>query len=200
MLTQEMTGTNKLAQRIIDDARADAGKLSEESANNVAAILEQRQKTLAERAAEYAAKREAAVNSVLDGCRTRAALDGRKSMLAKKRVVIDDVFAKAYRALLALPADQRGSICKNMLLREAEGGETVVCARADRDSIAAAIASISDRKLTLSETDADIEGGFLLINQGYEKDCSFSSLFRELRDAEETAVASLLFSTEGGQC
>ena len=199
MSTQEMTGTNKLAQRILDDARADAGKTAEEAAGNVAAIRAQSEKTLSERSAEYAAKREAAAAGVLDGCKTRASLEGRKSTLAKKRVVIDAVFNGAYRALLELPADARGEICKKMLLREAEGGETVVPAAADRAALSGFIAASGERGLTLSEQNADIDGGFLLVGASYEKDCSFSSLFDELRGAEETRVAALLFNIEGGQ-
>ena len=199
MSTQEMTGTNKLAQRILDEARSDADKMALEASKSVDEIKAQAQKRLSERSADEAAKQAAAVNSVLDGCKTRAALDGRKAILARKRVVIDRVFDGAYQALLALPAEIRGEICKKMLLREAEGGEDVLPAAADRAEIAKAVAAHPALRLTLSDRDADCAGGFLLIGASYEKDCSFHSLFEELRDAEETHVAALLFQAEGGQ-
>lgn len=47
--------------------------------------------------------------------------------------------------------------------------------------------------LTLSDQDAPFDGGFLLVGRGYEKDCSFRAVLSALRDAEETAVANLLF-------
>lgn len=199
MSTQEMTGTNKLAERIVSDARADAEIQAEEAKKSISAIKAQSDKALAERAAEFAAKREAAVRSVLDGCRTRASLDGRKSTLAKKRVVIETVFDRAYDALLKLDAASRGAVCKSMLLREAADGDTVCPAKADRAEIEALVASIGDRKLSVSPEDAPLEGGFLLVNAGYEKDCSFLSLLGELRGDEETHIAKRLFRIEGGQ-
>ena len=45
----------------------------------------------------------------------------------------------------------------------------------------------------LSDRDADAEAGFLLLGDGYEKDCSMKAILRELRDAEETNVATILF-------
>ena len=134
------TGTNKLAERIIADANALAEQtLTEANAGAMEIAAENVQKQNAVRA-DFQQKREAAVQSVLDGCKTRAAIDGKKAALQKKRAVIDAVFEEAYRALCAL------------------------------------------------------NGGFLLIGRGYEKDCSFRAVLSQLRDEEETAVANLLFN------
>ena len=46
---------------------------------------------------------------------------------------------------------------------------------------------------TPSDTDAAIDGGFLLVGRSYEKDCSFRAILGMLRDSEETNVAGLLF-------
>lgn len=199
MSTQEMTGANKLAARILDDAHADAAAQAEEAGKRISAIQASSERTLAERAEAFAQKRREAVSSVLDGCRTRAALDGRKSTLARKRAVIDAAFARAYEALCELDAASRGEICKDMLLGEAEEGDTVVPAKADRAALERLTSLITDRKLTISSEDAPFDGGFLLVSAGYEKDCSFASLLSQLRDAEEPNVARLLFSIEGGQ-
>ena len=80
-----------------------------------------------------------------------------------------------------------------MLREEAEGGETVLPAKADRKGIASVLAKMSDRKLTMSDKDADIEGGFFLVSKSYEKDCSFRSLMNAVRSEEETNVAKMLF-------
>ena len=80
-----------------------------------------------------------------------------------------------------------------MLAAEAEGGETVLPAKADRQQIAAILSTMNSVDLTLSDQDAPFDGGFLLVGRGYEKDCSFRAVLSALRDAEETAVANLLF-------
>ena len=188
------TGTNKLAERIIADANALAEQtLTEANAGAMEIAAENVQRQNAVRA-DFQQKREAAVQSVLDGCKTRAAIDGKKAALQKKRAVIDAVFEEAYRALCALNADARGAICKRLLASEAEGGETIVPAAADRRQITAILPTIGTTELKLSDQDAAFDGGVLLIGRGYEKDCSFRAVLSQLRDEEETAVANLLFN------
>ncbi|MEN6594797.1 MAG: hypothetical protein ABFC31_07630 [Clostridiaceae bacterium] len=193
MSTLSISGTNKLAERILGDAEAEAQKTLAEAEAAAGAIRAENERALKVLREELTIKREAAVKSLLDGFMTRAALDGRKSTLAKKRAIIDETFLSAYRALLKLDENQRARICERMLRAEAEGGETVVPAKADRKGIEQVLSGMKDKQLKLSEQDAPIEGGFLLLSKSYEKDCSFLSLMNEVRQDEETSVAKMLF-------
>jgi len=118
----------------------------------------------------------------------------KKAALQKKRAVIDTVFDEAYQALCGLDADARGAICKRLLTAEAEGGETIVPAAADRKQIETILPTLGKSGLKLSEQNAAFDGGFLLIGCGFEKDCSFRAVLSQLREEEETAVANLLFN------
>ena len=193
MATISISGTNKLAERIVADAQAEAKATLDESGVAVRAILAESEKAVAQQRAELSAKREGERASILGGYRTRAALDGRKSALAKKRAVIDRAFTSAYQAMLALSSNQRKQICARLLRAETEGGETVVPAAKDRAVIESILAAMPERKLTLAKEDASFDGGFLLLANGYEKDCSFASLLQMIRDEEETNVSKLLF-------
>lgn len=193
MAMEETTGTNKLVERILNDARADAEKTASETQEKLNVIQKELDAKLAGLKADFESKRSAAVKSVLDGCKTRASLDGRKEALTKKRAVIDRVFAETYQNMLGLDDATRKEICANLLKREAEDGDTVVPAGRDRENIAAVLKDWKGVKLSLSGDDAALEGGFLLVNEGYEKDCSFRSVLSELRDSEETDVAKRLF-------
>jgi vacuolar-type H+-ATPase subunit E/Vma4 len=95
--------------------------------------------------------------------------------------------------MLSLDPDHRKRVCQGMLSENAEGGETVLPAKADREALQALVATMPEKRLTLSGENAAIDGGFILMGQGYEKDCSFRSLLTTVRDAEETAVYQLLF-------
>lgn len=192
MEQEKQNGVNKLAARIVSDAQQDALRIGKETADAISAIQKDNDCAVRALQVDYAQKREAAVKSVLDGSKTRAALDGRKETLAKKRAVIDVAFEQAYQKLLALSAGERGNICLAVLRREAEGGELLKPSAADRDAIAALLPDFG-RQVTLSNADAPIDGGFLLIAKSYEKDCSFRSILDELRQAEETNVAKMLF-------
>ena len=193
MATTSISGTNKLAERIVSEAEAEARAVCAEAQSAVDQINLASERALSARDTELKSQREAAQQSLVSGYQTRATLDGKKDALRKKRAVIDAAFASAYQAVLALDADKRKQICANLLSSEAEGGETVVPAVADRKSMESLIAAMPQKRLSLSAQDAMIDGGFILIGEGYEKDCSFGSLLNVVRDAEETAIYQLLF-------
>lgn len=193
MATITISGTNKLAERIIGEAEEEARAAQSVAENSIREIREQNEKALSARRAELDGQLESAKKSMIGGYLTRAALDGKKAALEKKRAVIESAFSRAYGALLALDTEQRKTICARLLEAEAEGGETVVPAKADRKALESLVSALSQKHLTLSKSDANIDGGFLLLGKGYEKDCSFRSLLNELRGEEETAVYRLLF-------
>jgi len=193
MATTSISGTNKLAERIIQEAETDASAARAEAQAAVDEILAASKRVLSSRSAELKSQSEAAEKSLISGYQTRASLDGKKDTLRKKRVVIDTAFSRAYDAVLALDAEKRKQICARLLETEAEGGETVVSSPADRGALQSLIAAMPQKRLSLSADSAKIDGGFLLLGEGYEKDCSFRSLLSVVRDEEETAVYQLLF-------
>lgn len=193
MASVTISGTNKLAERIVTDAQDEARAVLAEAQTAAQGILRESEKAVSVRKAELTSQKNNAVTSLVSGYQTRAMLDAKKDALRKKRVVIDAAFTSAYEAMLSLDAEKRKNICKSMLLSQAEGGETVLPAAQDRAAVAALIAAMPDKKLTLASGTAAIDGGFILLGDGYEKDCSFRSLLATIRDAEETAVYQLLF-------
>ena len=193
MNSATISGTHKLAERIVTDAQSEARAMLTEAEEIALGIRRESDKAVSARKNELLSQKENAVGSLISGYRTRASLDGKKDALGKKRVVIDVAFSRAYDALRALDAQTRKSICQNMLSMHAEGGEKVLPAEADRAGVSALIAAMPEKKLTLSGDSAPIDGGFILLGDGYEKDCSFRSLLATIRDAEETAVYQLLF-------
>ena len=193
MASVTISGTNKLAERIVTDAQDEARAVLAEAQTAAQGILRESEKAVSVRKAELNSQKNTAVTSLVSGYQTRAMLDAKKDALRKKRVVIDSAFTLAYEAMLSLDTEKRKSICKSMLLSQAEGGETVLPAAQDRAAVAALIAAMPDKKLTLASGTAAIDGWFILLGDGYEKDCSFRSLLSTIRDAEETAVYQLLF-------
>ena len=193
MANEQVNFSNKLADRILQDARAAADQTLSQAQEQVASILAEAEKERRMAAGAAAQTRDNAVRSVLDGCRTRASLEGRKHLLARKREVIDRVFDAAYARLLALPDADKSALYARILDREAVDGDTVVPAESDRALLKETLSGIAGKKLVLSERSADIDGGFLILGGVYEKNCSMRSILSDVRDAEETAVAKLLF-------
>ena len=181
-----------LIDRIIADANEAAGKILADAEVSMRGIRESRDAEIARRAEQCDRERRQQIGVILNGCRTRAELDGRKETLRAKRELLDGVFAEAYARMLALPTDRREALFLSILQKEARPDDTVAPAKVDRAVLEHAAAKLPFA-VKLSEKDADADAGFILFGDGYEKDCSMKAILRELRDAEETNVAKILF-------
>ena len=184
---------DKLIERILGEAEADASAAREKAAESCRAVIADCEKKIAERATVAAAARDTAVKGVLDGARTRAELDGRKETLSVRRRILDEAFAAATKELNALTGPRREAILLSLLKKEAAAGDVVEPAKQDRELIARLLPQVP-LALTLSEKDAPCEGGFLLQGGSYEKDCSLDALMAELRLNKETNAARILFT------
>lgn len=184
---------DKLIERILGEAEADASALRDKAAEGCRAVAADCEKKIAERAQAAAAGRDAAVKGVLDGARTRAELDGRKETLSVRRRILDEAFDAATRELNALSGPRREAVLLSLLKQEAASGDVVEPAKQDRALIQKLLREVP-LQLTLSAQDAPCEGGFLLRGGSYEKDCSLNALMAQLRLNEETNAARILFS------
>ena len=193
MANAEVNHTNKLADRILQDARADAEKTMLSAEDDIRKINEELERKTSVFLAENESSRKAAVKSVIDGCLTRASLDGRKALLAQKRKVIDRTFDLAYKGLKELPESSKEFVYSSVIRKEAVAGDTIIPAAGERSILKNVITELSEMNLKLSDDSSFIDGGFLIQGNGYEKDCSLSSILSDLRVSEETNVAKMLF-------
>ncbi|MDL2235816.1 hypothetical protein LJC07_06685 [Christensenellaceae bacterium OttesenSCG-928-L17] len=192
MANEMIAGAEALVERILQEARDDAAASLKEAEEACERIRLDAVREAERTAAEATKRREDAVYAILDRSRTNAELSARKQALAKRRKVLDRAFDEAYSRLCELDEEQRARVCLGMLRREAEGGETVVPAARDRKLIEQLLPKI-DVKLVLSKEDAALENGFLLVGDGFEKDCSFLAVLRDIRTAEDANVSAILF-------
>ena len=116
---------DKLIERILGEAEADASAAREKAAEGCRAVIADCEKKIAERATVAAAARDTAVKGVLDGARTRAELDGRKETLSVRRRILDEAFAAATKELNALSGSRREAILLALLKKEAAAGDVV---------------------------------------------------------------------------
>lgn len=181
-----------LIDRIIADAKEAAAKVLADAEASCNSIRETTDAEIAKKAEQCERERAQQTKAVIDGYKTRAQLDGKKEALRDRRALLDDVFAETYRKLIGLPAQQREKLYLSILKAEAKENDIVVPAKADREAVTRAAKQLPFW-VQIDERDADAEAGFILYGGSYEKDCSMKSVLRELRDAEETNVAKILF-------
>jgi vacuolar-type H+-ATPase subunit E/Vma4 len=181
-----------LIDRIIADAKEAADRILADAETSASGIRESRDAEIAKKAEQTEKEREQQISVILNGCRTRAELDGRKETLRAKRTLLDGVFTETYHRMLAMSNEKREALFRSILQREAKENDSVAPAKVDRAVLAKTLSTLPF-SVKLSDKDADAEAGFVLYGDGYEKDCSMKAILRELRDAEETNVAKILF-------
>ncbi len=180
---------DKLLERILSDARADADAAREQADEAIRKIETERDERIAALKADHAKKRDALVTGIIDGYRTRATLSIRKEDLKSRRELVERVFMLTHEQILKLDEQKRGKLYLRLLETETQSGDTIVPSAADR----AVIGRVLPKELILSDENAPIEGGFRIIGKGYEKDCSTEAIMAQLRMDEETQAAKKLF-------
>ena len=188
-------GAETLINTIMDEARAAAKKTEAEAAAAVAEIKRKLDEDRAGIKAEYDARAERAKQDTIARALTNAELEARKSLLAKKRALIDRAFAEAYKRICTLPDDKRRAFLKKLLLAECEGGEVIHPApREDMTGVVEEAAKQIKGGLILGSVDETIRNGFTVEGGGYYKNCSFTAVMDQERERCETEVSKLLFN------
>jgi len=198
--SESNNGAQKLIDRILDDARAEAEVIAKQSQAEAQAIRERAKRDEAEIFNEAAARIERMRKEVLERHRTNAELDSRKYMLAKKRDIIEKAYTSALEQLHKISGKKREEFLQKLTINEADGGERIIPSKNDAEEFAhilpqinKALEAAGKTKLELGSEATSLSGGFLLIGEGYEKDCSFDALLRDVRNKTESEVALILF-------
>ncbi|MDR0840116.1 MAG: V-type ATP synthase subunit E [Christensenellaceae bacterium] len=199
-MANDLNNGEKLLSCILDSARVEADSMIAD-AKAQAAVVAERAETEVRRIEDDAAKRAKRAHAdILERSRTNAELDSRKYALAQKHVVVDAAFDEALKQLGGESGPARDALLNRLLQENSEGGERVEPAQADAARIEPLLAAVNaallqkgKAALTLGQPRPGICGGFFLIAEGYEINCSFEAILRDLRGAETAGVAQILF-------
>jgi len=195
----------KIVEKIITDAKAEAERILEEARREAERIREQaKQEALAAqqtilREAEAEAQRRRRMHLSL------AQLEARNRILAARRQALDGVFAEAAKRLAQLKDQEYLNFLRRLLVQAAETGEEEILlspkdrARLNANFLESVNAELckADKKgaLRLAQENRELSGGFVLRGRGYEVNVSFSVLIRQAKEKLESEVASILFGS-----
>lgn len=190
ILTRIEQDAREAAAQILRDARAKADAMQKASE---AKIERERSEALEQ------ARREAL--ELDDRMQRMAKLDVRKALLAAKRQVLDEAFAKALSKLQAMPDGDAKAFGMRLLLGAAQGDERVVpdeaSAWCDAAFIKEANAKLTEAGrpggLTLAPETRKLGGGFVLLRGGMEVQCTYVAALEAGRMDMEADIAALLF-------
>lgn len=176
-----MNGIDRIAERIVDEARQEAEALLAEADKKAASLL-------AEAAAEAKALREsmvaegeAAADRHYDLLIAAADTEARKSSLRIKQALISEAFGRAVFRLRSLDDSRYVSLLAALAVKASEtGAEQIILNAADRaafgEKIAAEANRLSGKNLTLAEETRPIVGGLILSQGRIEVNCALDTL------------------------
>lgn len=188
-------GTEDIVARILSDAEEEAKALiaaAEQSAAETASAARLRREA---RKAETEKEVSARADRIREGKAAAARLDSQKILLAEKRRVVDNIYARALIRLLELPQRESLALLSRLLEENAEEGDEVVFASDyPHCAEAAELPVIRAKKLTVSKEKGEAGGGCILRGERCDKDLRFSALLALDREEHQAELAAKLFA------
>ncbi len=194
----------KIVEKILSDARAEAQRILEAARQQAQQIREhaqseaqrQRELILAQAREEAQSRRRAQLAAA-----TAAA---RNAVLQAKRAVLEQVFEQAAAKLMAMPVTEYKDWLLRLLVDAVEtGDEEVILSPADRQTLGEALIKEANAQLAkqgkkgalrLSLETRDLGRGFVLKGINSETNVTLKALLRRAHEELEIQVAQVLFS------
>jgi V/A-type H+-transporting ATPase subunit E len=192
----------KVTEKILSDAKAEADKIKGEAQEKQNA----EQAKLDERLAEYQKQTETLAHKAAEDEKSHrlsaARMDIAKQLLAEKRNILDQVFAEAHKRLRRLSDEDHRRLMTNLMRQAVETGEEEVIidkneSRIDQsfiDGVNQQLASDNKGNLKLASQREDLGGGFILRRGKIRNNASFAVLLDQARKELEIELAKDLFS------
>ena len=193
-----MNGIETIIQRLNTDAKAETDALLDKARQDAAAVTARCQAQADKETADLAARNQRAAAEREERLVSTAQMEARKTILAAKQAVMEEVYAKALEKLRGLPQNRAVEVLASLLNEAAPQGEgEVLFSAQDRETVGRAAVDAANAQnggqLTLSGETANIPGGFILRNGSIEVNCAYDTLIRLQKTETAGQVARQLF-------
>ena len=119
-------------------------------------------------------------------------MDAKKAILAQKQLLLAEVIDEAEKRLVSLDDEKYASVIGSMLENMDKSlGTEVIVSEKDKARLADVI---SAKGFTLSDKNADINGGIIIRNGDIEYNYSFGSIIAIEKEEIQQIAAKILFS------
>ena len=194
-----MTGLDRIIQEIEKDAQTAADEkiknAQEQSQIIITQATQQAQRSINEAEADI----QNQCNEVIKRKNSALELERRRKLLETKQEIIDEMIDGALSKLRSLNDEEyfsllRGMIAKN--LQPGKSGEILLSEKDKRRMPSDFLQQINETytaHLVLSQKNADIDGGFILVYGNIEENCSFSAIFASYSEQLRDVAREILF-------
>jgi len=197
-----MTGLEKILKVIEADAEAGAQTVITQATREADELLVAAKEVAIKKCNQIADKSEADVKAVISRAESAATLQEKKTILDTKQQIISDIIINARKSLAKLPNYEYTDIIIQMVKKYTHNkAGKLLFSTVDKNRLSVdfdmklkeALSDKPEASLTVSEENAPIDGGFLLIYGDIEENCTFDALFSALKEELQDKVNSLLF-------
>lgn len=190
-----MTGLEKILAQIMEEAEARSAQTLTRAKAEADAIYAEGQAETERQIARIREKAEAEAEIMLSRGQAAARLQERKMLLQARQEIISEMIYAARQALCHLPDEPYFSVLGKLVEQYArpQAGE-IMLSTADLKRLPDSFREVLTKHgLAVSQQTREVDGGFVLLYDGLEENCSFGALFAEKREALQDKVCSLLF-------
>lgn len=139
--------------------------------------------------------------NIIERAYSSASLIEKKAVLQAKQKIISQTIDAARNKLLSLSDDEYFRLIIKMIEKHSSGDKGyILFNKKDINRLpllfSAKISKVSKGTLKLGDTPVNIDGGFILVYNNIEENCSFKAIFDGNRELLQDKVKSLLFDKE----
>jgi V/A-type H+-transporting ATPase subunit E len=197
-----MGDLNALKKGIIDEAREEAARLRSEAEERAAEILAEAKKASEERRREIVRNGDQEAAEIRRRIEIASELDKKRDLLSAKGRAINEAVTLALQKLYNLSQDQKTALFSASILKSVESGAEVIRpAAADKALLEKILPEVNNTlkakglsgRLHLGAVEPDIQGGFIIVGEHFQADCSIESMLLGIKDDLIPEVARVLF-------
>ena len=193
-VTNVSAAEQKLLDAIISDAQSDAAKIAESAENYYAETVRKAEddaKNYVDAALSTAEKK---AKEISERRATLAALESRKTFLAAKQALVEEVFSRAEKLLEGMKDKDYLNFIEGLLKNNAEKGDVIILSKNCPLTEKQAEELPTAEKLSLkAKKTGDFGGGIVLLGEKFDKDLTFKALCETKKESMEAEIAEKLF-------
>ena len=191
-----MTAFEKILSDITSSAQNKAEEIIREANTKAEEIVSELNLEFERKKLENKKSADIKAENIIKNAESSAFLLKRNSMLSYKLEIIEEVLSKAEDKINALPDREYFIFLLNLLQKNAldRSGEISLNSKDLKRDISSFQKELKKYNLSLSKSEADIKGGFILNYNGILINCSISALIEEKREILTDKISKILFS------
>ncbi len=192
-----MNNKEVIIEKIIKDAMAVSNDNISKAQKEADEIIAAANKTAQEYSDAQLPKGDIQAEEIITRRAMVANLDCKRIMLSKKTEIVDSVFNSVADYMRKKDKKTYLALITNMIKKSASDNDVVVICEKDKDIITQkeidAISKEAKKKLTLSKTFGDFDGGVMLCGEKFDKNLTFELEFEQIKEESEEKLAKILF-------